>query len=178
MPAEQRPSTSSAVLEAELTRPAGLAEVAMAAATPTAAAESASSVTLINASGHAMYREFIQTQIANAFTQTALHQAGTMEFDLKGSAPTETSTPKLTRSVDLQLSQQELAMQPATTLVAVRAIIDQYGIPRNLTVAKSSNETVNKKALAAVSEFRFKPATVDNKPVEAAVTIAIKIQKP
>jgi len=143
-PAERRPTSASDILEAELTRPAGLAEVAMATASSTVAAESAASVS-INPAGHALYRE--------------------------------SSVPKLTRSVNLQLSQQELAMQPATTQVAVRAIVDQYGFPRNLTIAKSSSENVNQKALAAVSEFRFKPATVDNKPVEAAVMIAIKIEK-
>jgi len=175
-PAERRPTSASDILEAELTRPAGLAEVAMATASSTVAAESAASVS-INPAGHALYREFIQTQIRNAFTDTALHQAGTMEYSIRGSEPTESSVPKLTRSVNLQLSQQELAMQPATTQVAVRAIVDQYGFPRNLTIAKSSSENVNQKALAAVSEFRFKPATVDNKPVEAAVMIAIKIEK-
>jgi len=148
----------------------------MAAASPTAAA--AAAISLNNPASHAMYREFIQTRFTNVFTQTAMQQAGTMEHDMKGSAPTETSVPKLTRSVDLQLSQEELAQQPATTQVAVSTIVDQYGIPRNLTIAKSSSEVVNKKALAAISQFRFKPATVDNKPVEAEMLIAIKIEKP
>ena len=33
------------------------------------------------------------------------------------------------------------------------------------------------KAIAAVSQYRFKPATVDNQPTWSAVSIAIKIQK-
>jgi hypothetical protein len=32
--------------------------------------------------------------------------------------------------------------------------------------------------VAAVNQYRFTPATKDNKPVDAAVTIAIKIEKP
>jgi hypothetical protein len=36
---------------------------------------------------------------------------------------------------------------------------------------------MNLKAIAAVSQYRFKPATLDNKPTWASVSITIKIQK-
>jgi hypothetical protein len=43
--------------------------------------------------------------------------------------------------------------------------------------AGGAGTVVDKKALAAVSEYRFKPATVNNQAVQAAMTIAIKIEK-
>jgi hypothetical protein len=44
-------------------------------------------------------------------------------------------------------------------------------------VTRSAGKAVDKKALVAVSESRFKPATVNNQPVDAAVTISIQIEK-
>jgi TonB family protein len=171
--AESKPSTDSTVLRAELTQPAGLAAVVKAAA----AADAASTASM-NKVGRSMVRELVQTRVTEDFTHAALRQAGTLEYGFSGgSEPIEESAPKMTRSVEIQLTQQELAAQPASTLVAVSGTVDEFGIPRNLTVTQSAGSTIDKKALAAISECRFKPAMVDNRAVDAAVTIAIKIQK-
>jgi TonB family protein len=171
--AESKPSTSSAVLQAELTQPIGLAEVVKAAVAADAAASTAS----MNTVGRSAVREFVQTRVTEDFTHSALRQAGTLEYGFNGSEPTEESAPKLTRKVELQLTQKELAAQPALTLVAVSGTVDEFGVLRNPTVTQSAGSTIDKKALEAISECRFQPATVDNRAVDAAVTIAIKIQK-
>jgi hypothetical protein len=44
-------------------------------------------------------------------------------------------------------------------------------------VTRSAGTLIDKKALKAASEFRFKPATVDNQPVGAAVTVSMQIEK-
>jgi outer membrane biosynthesis protein TonB len=56
--------------------------------------------------------------------------------------------------------------------------VDAYGFPRNLSIVRSAGAVVDKKVLDAMSQYRFTPATLDNKPVDAAVTISIKIEKP
>jgi TonB family protein len=96
---------------------------------------------------------------------------------MMGDVPMQSSAPRLTRAVEVQLSDSELAAQPAVSSVVVRATIDANGTPRNLTVAHSAGAMLDKKALEAVSQYRFAPATRDNEPVEAPVTISIKIQK-
>jgi hypothetical protein len=162
----------------EQTHPAGLREVSMTVAMPTVAAEPAASIPSVNPADHNVIREFVKTRVTDDFTQEALRKAGTLEYTLDGSDPTEASAPKMTRTVGIELSQQELDVQPAVILVAVSGTVDAYGIPRDLTITQSAGPLVDKKTLAAVREYRFKPATVDNQPVNAAVTIAIKIQKP
>jgi len=124
-----------------------------------------------------MVREYVQTQLTDDFTQEALGKAGTLEYSFKGSQPTEASAPTVTRSAGIQLTQEELAAAPDLTFVTVSGTVDQYGFPRDLTVVQSAGKTVDKKALAAVSGFRFKPATVDNQPVQAELTISIQIKK-
>ena len=172
---EPKPSTSSATLRAELTQPAGAAVHAMAGAAPAAAPTAVPTTTI----AHAAFREIVHTQMTDDFADAALRQGGTLQYVMYGGGtPTEATVPVLTRAVEIDLSQPELAAEPAVTNVIVRATVDAYGFPRNLAVAQSAGASLDKKALATVSQFRFKPATLDNRPVDAGVLITIKIQKP
>jgi TonB family protein len=181
--AEPKPSSSSARVQAESTQSAGLAEVAMAAAAPEvvkpAPAESPASIAPISATSstnRATVREFVRTQTTESLADTALRKGGVIAYGMSAT-PVETSAPKMIRAVQVALSEQDLAERPAVTNVAVLATVDQYGIPRNLAIAQSAGSLIDRKALAAVSQYRFTPATIDNLPTETTVTIAIKIQK-
>ena len=113
---------------------------------------------------------------------TAYHvgasKGATLEYAMFGSVPPESSIPSVTRAVEVELSPAEMAGQPAVIDVIVNATVDVYGIPHNLSISKSAGAAVDEKVLAAVSQYRFKPATMENQPVDAAVTISVKIQKP
>jgi TonB family protein len=169
---EPKPSTSSVALQAELRSPAGMAEVAMAAA-----AETPSSLVSTGATAHAAIRESVKTQFMGNFAEAAMKMGGTLEYSMKGSAPTEASAAKVTRAVEVDLSEQELLAQPAVSSVVVHAIVDEQGIPRNVGISHSAGKVVDDKAIAAVSQYRFKPATLDNQPTWSEVSISIKIQK-
>jgi TonB family protein len=173
---EPQPSTSSATLQAELTHPAGMAELAMAAATPEAAAPVA--VGTIDLPAHAAIREFVQTRVTENFADAALMKGGTLEYAMMGSVPAETSAPKVTRAVEVNLTPQEMAEQPAVSHVVVHAIVDVNGVPRNVAVSQSGGSVIDRRAVEAVSQYRFAPATVDNKPTWSTVSVSIKIEKP
>jgi len=169
---EPKPSTSSANLRAELTQPAGAAVYAMAAAAPIAALPTTPIV-------RPAFREIVHTRMTDDLADAALRQGGTLQYVMYGGgAPTESTVPTVTRAVEIDMSQQELAAEPAVTNVAVHATVDAFGFPRNLAIAHSAGASLDKKALAAVSQYRFKPATLDNRPVDAGVLITIEIQKP
>jgi TonB family protein len=170
-PTGPKPSSSSATVQAELTQPKSLAEVAMATAVP-------AGIAAVRPANHTGVHEFIQTQITETPIDAALRKGGALEYAFAGSEPVESTAPLVTRAVEIDLTQPELAEQPAVTKVAIHATVDSYGYPRNLSVAQSAGAAVDRKALEAISQYRFKPATMDNKPVDAAVTIAIKIEKP
>ena len=166
---EPQPSTSSA-LTAELAQHAAPAELAMAAAP-------AASIAALETSNHAAIREFVQTRMVDNFVDAALHQGGTLEYAMMGSVPAHSSSPQVTQAVELDLSEQELEEQPTVSRVVLHAIVDENGIPRNIQIAKSAGSLVDRKAIAAVNQYRFRPATLDNKPTWASVSITIKIQK-
>jgi TonB family protein len=166
-----KPSPSSATVQAELTQPKMLAEVAAATTVP-------ARIAAVNTASPAGVREFVQTQMTETPIDAALRKGGTLEYAFAGSEPAVSTAPVVTRAVEVNLTQPELAEQPAVTKIAIRATVDEYGYPRNLSVAQSAGPAVDRKALEAIGQYRFKPAMVDNKPVDAAVTIAIRIEKP
>jgi TonB family protein len=167
-------NTSTVVLEAKVLPPAPLPAPSATNAVSAAAVVSSSSAV---SATHPVVREFITTSVSDNFLEAALTQGGTLDYILRGSLPQETSAPKLTRAVEMTLTDNELSAQPSVSDVAVRVTVDQYGIPRNLTVIRSAGKTIDARALEAVSQYRFKPATVDNIPAAALVTIDVKIQK-
>src|SRR5579872_255134 len=99
---ESQPSKSSAVLLAAVEAPAG----------PSAPTASFSAVALAS---HAAIRESIQTKMVDDLMASAMLKPGTLEFALKGSVPTESSAPRLTRAVEVELSNQDLVEQPAVS---------------------------------------------------------------
>lgn len=169
---EPQPSNSPATV-AELSQPTDMAmHAAVKASAPVA------SISMMNTSTHAAVRESIQTRMTENFMDAALLKAGTLEYAMMGSAPTESSAPKVTQAVEVNLSAQELEEQPAVTKVVLHAIVDVNGVPRNVAVSQSAGSVIDRKAIEAVSQYRFTPATLDNKPTWSTVSITIKIQKP
>ena len=125
---ESKQYPTSAGFLAELNKPAGLAEVAMAAATLETAmpeAKTAAVAGSINSeavAGHAALREFVQTRVTDNFTEAALRQAGTLEFSMKAT-PVESSAPLVTRAVEVDLTPAEAAETPAIVCTRRRASI-------------------------------------------------------
>jgi TonB family protein len=177
---KQYPTSAGAL--AELNQPAGLAELAMAAASLGTArpelktAATAGSLVPSAVAGQAAVKEFVQTRVTENFTEAAFRNAGTLESGMS-STPVETSAPKVTREVAVVLTPAELAEKPAVTNVVVRAIVDENGVPRNVAIAQSAGAAVDRQAIAAVSQYRFQPATVDNRATWASVSVAIRIEK-
>jgi TonB family protein len=141
-------------------------------------AETPAVIGTMNSASHASIQQSVVARFSTgSFLEAALHQGGTLEYSFKGNAPIESTAPKVTKAVEVELSQQELSEQPNVANVVVKAIVDENGVPRNVTIAQSAGPTVDKKAIAAVSQYRFKPATIDNQPTWSNVSITIKIQK-
>jgi TonB family protein len=92
--------------------------------------------------------------------------------------PKEASPATVTRAVEVQLSTEELAEQPAVCKVVVHANVDASGVPHDVAVTQSGGSLIDRKVIEAVNQYRFKPATLDSKPTWSSVSISIKIQKP
>ncbi len=61
-------------------------------------------------------------------------------------------------------------------LVSVGMTVDATGKPTDLKVIKSEDKFTDGGILSAVSQYRYKPATLDGNPVPTEVTVNFKIQ--
>jgi len=157
-------STPSANLQAKVVvqpvnfvRPATTPAAAPAPAAPTASA----------------VHEVVQAQVDPSFLENQTQQSGSISYTFLGSASDEPVAPKLVHVVGRQIPVNRLA---ADNDVAVHFVVSPDGVPERLTIAKSAGAEMDQKTLDAVSQYRFKPATLNNRPVEAEVTVEVKVQ--
>jgi TonB family protein len=55
--------------------------------------------------------------------------------------------------------------------------VDQNGAPQNVHLVKSVNQTVDERVMAAVRQYRFVPATLDDQIVPVDVNLVINFQE-
>jgi TonB family protein len=84
--------------------------------------------------------------------------------------------PVLIRTVGRTLPLAQV-QEASNTDVTVHVIVSPAGVPEFATITRSAGPAIDKGTLAAVREYRFKPATVDLVPVEADLTLNIQLQK-
>ena len=67
--------------------------------------------------------------------------------------------------------------QSTEASVQLQLTVDTMGATKDVKVVRSGGAVLDKRAVEAVSKYHFKAATQNNIPVDAQVTIAIKIKK-
>jgi TonB family protein len=90
---------------------------------------------------------------------------------------TAATAPKLILASPLAMSLRDLEAEAPEVAVLLQLTVDLTGTPKNVKVLRSGGTTLDKLAVEAVSLYRFKPATQNNLPVEAPVTVEIKVKK-
>jgi len=92
-----------------------------------------------------------------------------------GAAPSANSTtaPQLIHVVNPDLAPQQVAEGSDVT---VHLTVDRNGVPQHITVDHATDPIIARKTLAAISQYRFKPATRNLFAVPADVTVDVKIK--
>ena len=63
-------------------------------------------------------------------------------------------------------------------IVVVGMNVDENGKPNDLTIVRSAGEEMDKNVLAAVSQYRFKPGTLNHHPTTIPVNLEIVMRNP
>lgn len=92
-------------------------------------------------------------------------------------SPNFVEMPRLEKYTSVSIAQADLAKAPSQTVVSVRLSVDPMGVPQDLSIVRSAGEAVDADTLAAVRQFRFKPASVEHVPVYSTVTLDVTIDK-
>ena len=110
--------------------------------------------------------------------QSRLEQPNEFAAD-RGSAPaslrisTGVVAPKLIYSTAIASTDEWSVRRSAIDKkVVVEMLVDEKGVPSDLKVINSIGIEMDKNVLAAVSQYRFKPGTLDSKPA----TVPLKLE--
>lgn len=82
------------------------------------------------------------------------------------------SDPVLIHAVDAQFTPQARANRISGT-AAVALVIDPAGTPRDVHIVRSLGYGLDESAVAAVSQYRFRPSIVNGSPVSKQITVQV-----
>jgi protein TonB len=83
--------------------------------------------------------------------------------------------PVVIAQVDPEFS-EEARKQKFSGNVLVDLIVDEHGDPTHVRVARGVGLGLDEKAVEAVRQYRFKPATKDGKPVKVELSIEVRFE--
>jgi TonB family protein len=155
-------TAASVTLQAKITEPAAFFHAATtpAAATPAPAAP--------------MHDEIAFTLDSDPVDTAALN-SGSIQTHFGSSEP-EATAPRLVHVVGRTLPVFRLMNEENNAYVVVHAKVDYKGVPQNITIAHSAGAAIDQQTIAAVSQYRFVPATVDHAPVQSDVTVRVMLK--
>jgi TonB family protein len=102
----------------------------------------------------------------------------------RGSASTATpvristgvNAPKLVYTVAVESDADFAPTAPFERTAVVAMTVDTSGKPTDLKIVQSVNPVMDRYVLAAVSQYRFTPGTLDNQPTAVPVNLAVVLR--
>lgn len=158
---------SQTTLQASLSQPAAFVHGA--------AASSASEPNVALAAPR--LHDVLKTQLSSPAMDVSLAQGGSLVYALAGDNKGTTSfvAPVLVHTVGRALPVN--AAENSNAKVVLELAVDAEGKPADIRVLRSGGAGVDKGTIAAVRQYRFKPATYENSPAVAHLTLEIALQK-
>jgi TonB family protein len=154
------------------------ASVAKPVAFVTAAAPAPAATPAVAIASVASFRDVIKASLTSPELDESQAEAGALSFTLLGDEGSKSSfvAPKLIAAVGRKLPLDQATGTNAD--VTVNFIVDNHGVPQEFSVVRSAGSpAVDKSTVEALRQYRFKPATLNNLPIVAHLTMEIKLQK-
>jgi TonB family protein len=90
---------------------------------------------------------------------------------------TGVKAPVVLDTAEISLPSGMLDALPAGAQVGLELTVDQNGAPQNIRVVKSPNQSLDASVVDAVRHFRFRPGTMDNKPIPVDLNLTVTIAR-
>jgi len=112
-----------------------------------------------------------QSRMQNGFGAAASSASANDALKL----PPGAKPPVVIRSVVPEFSDEARA-ERVEGVVLISTIVDTQGMPTEIRVERSIGHGLDEKAVAAVSQYRFRPATLDGKPIAVRIRIEVSFR--
>jgi outer membrane biosynthesis protein TonB len=124
-----------------------------------------------------MRRTLAITLLSSSLTLTAAAATGPSVDVSASTAPDGVTSPRLVFSKPITISSDELPKAyPNPARVVLKFDLDQTGSPRNLRVSEALTQPVDARVMAAVRDFRWTPAVINNHVVPIEMTLIVNVQ--
>jgi TonB family protein len=84
--------------------------------------------------------------------------------------------PQIIRTAKVEVSSAVTAQTPKFAEVVLKLTVDKNGMAKNVQVIKSVSPFLDEPVLAAVQQFRWQPATLDNQIIPFDLTLNVEVQ--
>jgi len=92
---------------------------------------------------------------------------------------TGVAKPKLIHQVEVTTDNVwPLTAAGVSRTVVVGMVVDKNGVPTDLKIVRSAGPELDHNVLAAVAQYRFKPGTVSDQPVDFPVNLEMTLLSP
>ncbi len=91
---------------------------------------------------------------------------------------TGVAKPKLIHQVEVTTDAWPLTAAGVNRTVVVSMTVDKNGVPTELKIVRSASPELDHNVLAAVAQYRFKPGTVSDQPVDFPVNLEMTLLSP
>ena len=122
-------------------------------------------------------RRTLLATLLSSLTLTAAAATGPSVDVSASTAPEGITSPRLVVSRPITISSEELPKTfPNPARVVLKFDLDQTGSPRNIRVAEALTQPVDARVMAAVRDFRWTPAVINNHVVPIEMTLIVNVQ--
>lgn len=83
--------------------------------------------------------------------------------------------PKIIYQTEPEYS-EKLRKKKFSGTVVITFVVDERGVPRELTIKSTSNHVFDTPALNAVKQWRFEPATADGQPIPVMTNVEVNFR--
>jgi TonB family protein len=161
-------AANQTTLQASVSKPVAFVS---AAAAPTATPV----VAIASAAG---YHDVVKASLTAADLDQAQAEGGMVSYTFFGSKDSKADfiAPKLVSVVGRKLPLDQANNTAAAVTVAF--VVDNHGIPADFKIVRSGGSAaVDQSTIEALRQYRYKPATLNDLPVYAHLTMEIKLEK-
>jgi TonB family protein len=124
------------------------------------------------------YRDVIKATLTSEAMDRAQAEGGALTYTMYNNNDSTPSfhAPKLVSAVGRTLPVD--AATSGNAAVTVNFVVSPQGVPSEFKVVRSAGDkAVEQSTIAALSQYRFQPATLDHMPVYAHLTMEISLKK-
>jgi TonB family protein len=79
-------------------------------------------------------------------------------------------------TTDVNLTPEAVETLPFGAEVVLKLNVDEKGQPQDIQVVKSPSQSLEGPVADAVRLYRFRPAMLDNQPIETPMTLTVQVQ--